>query len=51
MRIAHADGRGSELKALVQDLLRHRDSEVAEDLDPETYRLVQRLTAYRQVAS
>jgi LysM repeat protein len=46
MRIAHADGRDSELKALIQDLLRHRDAEVAEDLDPETFRLVQRLTSY-----
>jgi hypothetical protein len=31
--------------------MRHRDAEVAEDLDPETYKLVQHLTAYRQVAS
>lgn len=51
MRIAHADGRDSELKALVHDLLRHRDAEVPEDLDPETFRLVQHLTAYPRKAA
>lgn len=45
MRIAHLDGRDSELRALVQDLLHHRDAEIYEDLDPQTYGLVQRLLA------
>jgi hypothetical protein len=51
MRIAHADGRDSELKALIQNLLTQRDVDVPEELDPETYRLVQRLMPYLRSAA
>ncbi|MEU1813195.1 LysM peptidoglycan-binding domain-containing protein [Micromonospora aurantiaca (nom. illeg.)] len=43
LRIAHAGGRDAELKALIHDLMRHRDADIAEDLDPDTYQLVLQL--------
>ncbi|WP_430786875.1 LysM peptidoglycan-binding domain-containing protein [Actinoplanes sp. G11-F43] len=46
MRIAHADGRDAELKALLHDLMRHVDAADTEDLDPGTYQLVRRLMPY-----
>ncbi|GAB1646836.1 LysM peptidoglycan-binding domain-containing protein [Krasilnikovia sp. MM14-A1259] len=51
MRLAHAEGRDSELAALINDLMRHRDAEDAEDLDPTTYKLVRRLTFPSTLAS
>ncbi|MFY1633666.1 peptidoglycan-binding protein [Solwaraspora sp. WMMB335] len=37
MRIAQADGRSAELRALLDDLVRTREVEVPEDLSPDTY--------------
>lgn len=37
MRVARADGRSAELRALLDDLVRTRDVEVPEDLTPDTY--------------
>ncbi|HLT11164.1 MAG TPA: peptidoglycan-binding protein, partial [Micromonosporaceae bacterium] len=36
----HRDGREAELRATFAELMRARDAEVPEDLDPETFRLV-----------
>lgn len=46
MRLAHTENRDAELKALLHDLMRHRDAECDEDLDPHTYRLVRQLVPY-----
>ncbi|RZU46633.1 LysM domain-containing protein [Krasilnikovia cinnamomea] len=51
MRLAHAEGRDSELAALIADLMRHRDAEHEEDLDVATYQLVRRLTFPSTLAS
>lgn len=51
MRLAHAEGRDSELVALIADLMRHRDAECEEDLDATTYQLVRRLTFPSTLAS
>ncbi|WP_238005840.1 bacterial transcriptional activator domain-containing protein [Dactylosporangium sp. AC04546] len=37
MRVARADGRSAELRALFDDLVRTREVEVPEDLSPDTY--------------
>jgi hypothetical protein len=37
MRVARADGRSAELRALLDDLVRTREVEVPEDLSPDTY--------------
>src|SRR5690606_5928061 len=40
MQSHHRDGRAAELRATFAELMRARDAEVPEDLDPETFRLV-----------
>ncbi|MDG4784952.1 LysM peptidoglycan-binding domain-containing protein [Micromonospora sp. WMMD1102] len=43
MRVAHADGRSAELRALLDDLVRTREVEVPEDLSPDTYAAIHEL--------
>jgi hypothetical protein len=43
LRIAHRDGHTSELRTLIDDLIRVRDVEVPEDLNPATYTLIDQL--------
>lgn len=43
MRVARADGRSAELRALLDDLVRTREAEVPEDLSPDTYGAVHEL--------
>ncbi|MEV2240155.1 peptidoglycan-binding protein [Micromonospora sp. NPDC049891] len=43
MRVARADGRSAELRALLDDLVRTREAEVPEDLSPDTYAAVHEL--------
>ncbi|BCJ58217.1 hypothetical protein Jiend_16390 [Micromonospora endophytica] len=45
MRVAHADGRAAELRALLDDLVRAREAEVPEDLSPNTYGAINELVA------
>ncbi|MGI5213858.1 peptidoglycan-binding protein [Plantactinospora sp. CA-290183] len=43
MRVARADGRSAELRALLDDLVRTREAEVPEDLSPDTYGAIHEL--------
>ncbi|GGM67103.1 membrane protein [Micromonospora sonchi] len=43
MRVAHADNRSAELRALLDDLVRTREVEVPEDLSPDTYAALREL--------
>jgi hypothetical protein len=43
MRAEHTDGNTAELRSLLDDLMRVRDAEIPEDLQPTTYALLQRL--------
>jgi nucleoid-associated protein YgaU len=51
MRIAHLRGRDSELRALLDDLMRHRDADVDEDLDAATYQVLLQVMPHLRSAS
>ena len=42
--------RDSEPRALLNEPMRHRDADVADNLDPDTHRLVQRLLSHRKAS-